>query len=70
MIELDEQQDRLLRDEAAEIGREAERLQLKWLRFEARVGLSLWRWWNPQIFDEWNRRRIEEYRINTGWYRR
>jgi hypothetical protein len=70
MIELDEQQDRVLRDMAADIGKAVEERELRWLRRMAVLMLSLSRWLNPRKFDEWNSERIEEYRNQTAWYRR
>jgi hypothetical protein len=65
MISLDEQQDRVLRDLAAAIGKATEERELRRLRRMAVLMLSLSRWWNPRKFDEWNSERIGEYRNQT-----
>jgi hypothetical protein len=70
MITLDEQQDRILRDLAAAIGRSVEKRKLLQLRRFAVWMLSLSRWWNPEKFAQWNDARIEEYRNQTAWMRR
>jgi hypothetical protein len=69
MIVLDEQQDRVLRDMAAEIARGEEERLLKNLRRWAVWGLTLSRWWNPRKFEEWNAARTAEHRNRTAWMR-
>jgi hypothetical protein len=62
MIELDEQQDSLLRFVAGIFGRAAERRALKRLRFWSRLYLTVSRWINPAKFDRWNWHRRAEAR--------
>jgi hypothetical protein len=70
MIALDEQQDRVLRDIAADIAKAIEERELRRMRRMTVLMLNLSRWLNPRKFDEWNSERIEEYRNQTAWYRR
>jgi hypothetical protein len=70
MIALDEQQDRVLRDIAADIAKAIEERELRRMRRMTVLMLSFSRWLNPRKFDEWNSERIEEYRNQTAWYRR
>jgi hypothetical protein len=70
MVTLDEQQDRILRDVAAAIGKSVEERKLRQLRRLAVWMLSFSRWWNPEKFERWNACRIEEYRGQTAWMRR
>jgi hypothetical protein len=70
LISLDEQQDRVLCDLAAAIGKATEERELRRLRRIAVLMLSLSRWLNPRKFDLWNAKRIDEYRNSTAWFRR
>lgn len=58
MIELDEDQDRVLREVSDIVGRAAARRHLQKMRRLGRFGLTVWSMLRPRHFRKWNEVRI------------
>lgn len=70
MIDLDDQQERCLRDVAYLVGKMAEERWLRRWRFLMRFSLTMGRWLRPKKFARWDAERKATYRQVTSWYRR